>query len=79
MSQRVWPKLECKYLTEETVIIVVKINGKVRAKLEVEADISEETMVEHAKAQAKVKAHLEAKNISKVIFVPKKLLNFVVN
>jgi leucyl-tRNA synthetase len=73
-----WPMYEEKYLTSDTVTIVVQINGKVRAQLQVPADISEEEIIQKAKADDKVAAHIEGKEIKKTIYVPGKLVSFVV-
>jgi len=63
------------------VTIVVQVNGKLRDSLEVEtSEANDQARVEElAKASDKVQKHLEGKEIKKVIFVPGKLINFVVN
>ncbi len=73
-----WPKYEEKYLVQDTVNIVVQINGKLRANIEVPADSSEEKVSEAAKKHEKVAKHLENKKVRKTIYVPGKLVNFVV-
>ena len=75
-----WPKWDEKYLTSETVEIVVQVNGKLRAKITVDkADLDDEKkVVELALADAKVKKYTES-GVKKTIFVPKaKILNIVV-
>ncbi|HTE21871.1 MAG TPA: leucine--tRNA ligase [Candidatus Limnocylindria bacterium] len=72
-----WPKWDEKYLTKDTLNIVVQVNGKVRANVEVPADASEETVLEAAKANEKVAGYIKD-GIKKSIYVPKKLVNFVV-
>ena len=57
--------------------IVVQVSGKVRARLNVAADISKEDALAAAKADAKVAAEIAGKNIVKEIYVPGKLVNIV--
>ncbi len=73
-----WPLWEEKLLVRDTVTIVVQVNGKVRAQLEVTADADEAKVTELAKANERVQAYLDGQTIKKVIFVPGKLISFVV-
>ncbi|OGZ17909.1 MAG: leucine--tRNA ligase [Candidatus Nealsonbacteria bacterium RBG_13_36_15] len=73
-----WSKPDPKLLKEEVITMIVQINGKVRDKIEVEADISEEKAKELAFSQEKVKKWTEGKEIKKVIFVPGRLINIVI-
>ncbi len=76
-----WPSFDPKYLVEEEVTIVIQVNGKTREIISVkrEASIVKEEVEEKAKASEKTKKHLEEKMIRKVIFVPGRLINFVVS
>ena len=58
--------------------LVVQVNGKVRAKLEVPADIAKEDALRLAKENSAVAALLEGKTVAKEIFVPGKLVNIAV-
>jgi len=73
-----WPEYDPKLVREGIVTLIVQVNGKVRDKIEVEADISEEKAKELAFSQKKIKNWIEGKEIEKVIFVPGKLINIVV-
>lgn len=73
-----WPKYDEKYLTSETMTIVVQINGKVRAQLEVATDASQEQIIEQAKADEKVASYLNGQEPKKTIYVPGRLVSFVV-
>ena len=73
-----WPKYSPKLAKEKTVTLVIQINGKVRDKVEVEADISEEKVKELAVSREKIKKWIKGQKIQKVIFVPKRLINLVV-
>ena len=73
-----WPEYDEKALVQDTVEIIVQFNGKLKAKLTVDADITREKMQEEVEADETVKALLEGKEIIKVIAIPGKLVNFVV-
>ena len=60
------------------IIVVVQVNGKVRAQLSMDADISDEEMREAAFADEKVRGYLGGKEPKKVFVVPKKIVNIVV-
>jgi leucyl-tRNA synthetase len=76
-----WPVLideQLELAKDKEVEIPVQVNGRVRATLKVPADVSETELVAKAKADPAVARHIEGKRIVKVIFVPNKLLNLVV-
>ncbi|GAA0698231.1 leucine--tRNA ligase [Paraclostridium ghonii] len=73
-----WPGFDESALVKDEVEVVVQVNGKVRGKLNVAANISREDMQETAMNDEKIKALVEGKTIVKVIAVPKKLVNIVV-
>lgn len=73
-----WPKYDPDALTVSEVEIVVQINGKIRDKMMIAADMSRDDMVELAKTDGKIKALYEGKQAVKVIAVPNKLINIVV-
>ncbi len=72
-----WPKYDSKLVKEKKITLVVQINGKVRDKIEVEADISEKQAKEIVLSRDKVLKYTKDKKIKKTIFVPGKLINFV--
>lgn len=72
-----WPTFDEALLQADNVEIVVQINGKVRAKLEISKDTSREEMERIALADENIQANLEGKEIKKVIAVPQKLVNIV--
>ncbi len=76
--QQEWPQYDEAKCRESMVEIVVQVNGKLRARLLVAADIAKEDAIAAAKADEKVAASLEGKNIVKEIYVPGKLVNLVV-
>lgn len=72
-----WPTFDESLLVDEEVEIVVQVNGKVRAKLNIPKDLSKEEMQDLALVNDNVKASIEGKEIKKVIAVPQKLVNIV--
>ncbi|MBQ3523716.1 MAG: leucine--tRNA ligase [Clostridia bacterium] len=72
-----WPTYDEAKCVDETIEIVVQINGKIRAKLNVPADIEQGDAIALAKADEKVAAELQGKNIIKEIYVKGKLVNIV--
>ncbi|HAQ63729.1 MAG TPA: leucine--tRNA ligase, partial [Ruminococcaceae bacterium] len=73
----VWPTYDEAKCIDATVEIVVQINGKIRAKINVPVDISNEDAVALAKEDDKIKEELAGKNIIKEIYVKGKLVNIV--
>jgi len=78
ISLETFPSWDPSLIEEETFTLVIQVNGKVRAQVEVSASILEKEAIEIAKQQPKVQKYLEGKKIKRVIYVPKKLVNFVV-
>jgi len=72
-----WPSYDEAKLASETIKIVVQVNGKLRAQIEVPVDASEQEIVAAAKAEEKVQVFLAGKPIKREIVKPK-LVNFVV-
>lgn len=73
-----WPKYDETQLVKDTVEIVVQLNGKVKAKLDVATGLSKEEFEKTCMDDENIKALLAGKEIVKVIAVPGKLLNVVV-
>ncbi len=73
-----WPEADPALLVHETFELVVQVNGRVRDRMEVPADLPEADLVERAKGSAKVQAHLDGKEIRQTVVVPGKLVNLVV-
>lgn len=72
-----WPTFDESLLVDDEVEIVVQVNGKVRAKIDVPKDVSKEEMEEIALDNENIKDEIEGKDIKKVIAVPQKLVNIV--
>ncbi|MGI6714240.1 MAG: leucine--tRNA ligase [Bacilli bacterium] len=72
-----WPTYEEKMLVQSTENIAVQVNGKLRATIEVPANISKEELQELALQQEGVQRHLQGLTIVKVIVVPHRIVNVV--
>ena len=79
LCQKSWPEWEEALLEENTVPMIIQVNGKLRDKLEVPKDISREELEKQALASAKVKTFLDGVTVRKVIVVPGRLVNIVAN
>jgi len=78
LSNQPWPTVNDKFLTNESVIIVVQVNGKKRGELKVEKDINKKEVLMMIKNIENVKKILVESKIIKEIFVPNKIINIVV-
>lgn len=79
IATETWPSYDEKALVEDEKLIIVQVNGKVRAKMTVSADAQEESVKEMAVNQHNVLPFTEGKTVRKVIYVPGKLVNIVAN
>ncbi|ACT12235.1 leucine--tRNA ligase [Pectobacterium aroidearum] len=73
-----WPVADESAMVEDSKLVVVQVNGKVRGKITVAADASEEQVRERAAQEPLVAKYLDGVTVRKVIYVPGKLLNLVV-
>jgi leucyl-tRNA synthetase len=74
-----WPTVDDSALTRDSIEMVVQVNGKVRAKMDVAPDVDKATAEATALAQDNVQRFLEGVTVRKVIVVPGKLVNIVAN
>ena len=73
-----WPSYNETLTIDDTLEIVFQVNGKLRSRANVKADISKEELERLALSDVKIKEYIEGKTPIKVIVVPKKLVNIVV-
>ena len=78
LNEAEWPKYDEAKCADSTVEIAVQVNGKIKARISVAADISAPDAIAAAKADGAVTAAIEGKSIIKELYVPKKLVNIVV-
>ena len=74
-----WPVVDQSALVEDEKLIIVQVNGKLRAKITVSADASKEAVEEIGFNDVNVSKFIDGKTVRKVIYVPGKLLNIVAN
>ncbi len=74
-----WPEADPALLQEDTFELVVQVNGKVRDRIQVPADLPEDELVARAKDSPKVQTQLNGAEIRQTIVVPRKLVNLVVD
>jgi leucyl-tRNA synthetase len=78
IHQQLFPVWDEELASEDTITLVVQVNGKVRDRIEVPANIDEPTAHQLALASAKVQPYTEGKVVNKAIYVPGRLVNVVV-
>lgn len=78
LAREPWPKYDPAMLQESTMELPVQVNGKLRDKITVPADADEAMILKAAEMAEKVRPWLEGKTIAKRLYVPKRLINFVV-
>ena len=73
-----WPKLDSTALQRSTMPLAVQVNGKLRASINISSELDKEAIFSEALKDANVARHIEGKTIRKEIYVPGRLVNFVV-
>ncbi|HXR31903.1 MAG TPA: leucine--tRNA ligase, partial [Solirubrobacterales bacterium] len=76
--ERPWPTADPALLSSETVTLVVQVNGKLRDRVEVDAEAPQDEVLRLARESEKVARFLDGKEVVKEIVVPRKLVNLVV-
>ena len=72
-----WPQYSEAALEEEKLLIVVQVNGKVRGKITVSADMEQSQIESEALQDQRIRIFLDGKTVQKVIHVPRRLVNIV--
>ena len=78
VHDQAWPAWDETLIAAEEITLVVQVNGKLRDRIEVPADITEEAATELALSSERVRLHVEGREIRKSIYVPGRLVNLVV-
>ena len=78
LAYHAWPVADPKFLKADVLEIPVQVNGKVRGKIQVPAEAAEAEVIEIAKADANVGRHLAGQSVKRAIYVPGRIVNFVV-
>ncbi len=72
-----WPEWDADLAADEVITLIIQVNGRVRARIEVPAEIDEEHAKEVALAQENVQLHLKGLTLRQIIYVPGRLVNIV--
>ena len=78
IQQASWPKWDEDLIQDQTMTIVVQVNGKVRAKLTVDINESQEDIIKKAKENSHVASYFGEKEPKKVVYVQGRLISFVI-
>ena len=78
IHQQQWPQYDEKALALDTVQIVIQVNGKIKARLDIDANMSKDEMAAMAQNHEKIAEWTAGKQIVKVIAIPRNLVNIVV-
>ena len=73
-----WPEYDPKLIKDEEIELVIQVNGKVRDRIKVSADINEEEAKKLAMESEKIKLHVADKKIRKVIYIKGRLVSIVI-
>ena len=79
IEQDHWPKVDSSALVENEKLVIVQVNGKVRAKVTVAADAAQHNVEQAALSQDNVQQFTDGKTVRKIIYIPGKLVNIVAN
>lgn len=81
IHQQSWPEVDKEFLVEETAIVVVQVDGKMRGVISIAtSDIEDrEKVIAAAQSEKKIIAHLQGGSAKKIVYVPGKILNFVLS
>jgi leucyl-tRNA synthetase len=78
LDQVSWPGYSAAALAEDTLLIVVQVNGKVRGKISASADMNQSRIEAEALKDEKVRSIVGDKKVQKIVYVPQRLVNIVV-
>ena len=73
-----WPEAEENLLEKKSIEIAIQINGRLRGQITVDSNLTQIEIQKIAKEQENIRKYIEGKDTKKIIYVDKKLLNFVI-
>ena len=73
-----WPTFDLEKTIDNTITIAIQVNGKLRGSIEIEKDSDKDKVLEFAKQEEKVAKYLSEGEVIKEIYVPNKIVNFIV-
>ena len=72
-----WPEIDHNFIKDDVILMIIQVNGKVRKKIEVSADILQEELEVEALESAEIIKHVGDRSIKKIIYIKGKLVNIV--
>jgi leucyl-tRNA synthetase len=79
LAYEAWPTFDASLVVDDTVVVSVQVNGKLRGTLEVSKSAVQADVLAQARALDSVQRNIEGKTIRKEVYVPGKIVNFVAN
>ena len=79
LSAKKWPQADPGRLMLKNLEIVIQVNGKVRDSIKVDINTSEESIRDRAKKSSRIQKFIQNKEVLRIVYVPKKLVNIVIN
>ncbi|GIS74722.1 MAG: hypothetical protein CM1200mP12_04410 [Gammaproteobacteria bacterium] len=73
-----WPEADESLLEKKSIEIAIQINGKLRGQITVDSNLPQIEIEKIAKEQENIRKYIEGKDTKKIIYIDKKLLNFVI-
>lgn len=73
-----WPIVNKKYLKKNKKIIIIQVNSKIREKIKTNKKLTKKEIIKIATKKEKIKKFIKEKKIKKIIYIPEKILNFVI-
>ena len=77
IHNRSFPKWDPAMTSEETITLVIQVNGRLRDRMQAPASISEEEVRQMVLASPRVQTHTQGKTVRKLVYVPSRLVNIV--
>ena len=74
-----FPDFDPMLVIEETITLVVQVNGRVRDKISVANNLGKDQAIELSKKSMKIQQYIQGKEVMKIIHIPNKLVNIVIN
>ncbi len=72
-----WPTKDSEIIKEDSMLIVVQVNGKVRKKVEINSNAKQQYIEDYVMSLDEIKKHIKNKTIKKIIYIKEKLVNIV--
>ncbi|MFP6828340.1 MAG: leucine--tRNA ligase, partial [Gammaproteobacteria bacterium] len=78
LAYAAWPEADAALLKTDTIEVPVQVNGKMRGRIEIPADATEDLVLKLAREDSNVARNLEGKQVTRAIYVPGRIVNFVI-